>query len=159
MFSRHIRHLLAIFFLGALSSEAHAKASFQGKSEMIAKAEAIAIVRIDSVRETEVKGQIWTYRQIASATVVDLLKGELPQKFLLHGSETFICAQCPLATGTFLAFLKKDGNLWTGSNWHLSLRAISGNRVAWYRADESLSKMEPTAIDQVVTEIKTLSPR
>ncbi len=151
-----MRHLLvALPLLGALYSDAHAKAYYQGKDEMIAQAEAIAIVRIDDVRKADVKGRTWTYRQIASATVVDLLRGELPQKFLLHGSENFICAQCPLSAGTYLAFLKKDGDLWTGSNWHLSLQAISGDKVAWYHTKKYPFDMQPTALDQVVREIKS----
>lgn len=155
-----MRHLLAaLSLLGFLHSEAYAKAYFQGKDEMIANAEAIAIIRIDSVRETEVQGRTWIYRQLASVSVTDLLKGELPENFLLYGSEDFICARCPLATGTYLAFLKKDGNLWTGSNWHLSLRKISGANVAWYRTEEGLSDTQPTALAQVVAEIKNLSTR
>ena len=124
----------AVLFL-AFGPGMFAKAYFQGEAEMIAKAEAIAIVTISSVRDAETQGEHWTYRQAADAKVEKTLKGELPAMFVLRGAETFICAQCPLTEGRFLVFLEKDGQLWKGSNWHLSLRPIDGARVEWFSDD------------------------
>ena len=68
-----MRHLFAAFLLlGSFCSQAYAKAYIQSKAEIIAKAEAIAIIRIDSVRDTEIQEHTWPYLQVASASVMNL---------------------------------------------------------------------------------------
>lgn len=85
-----------------------------------------------------------------------VLKGELPDEFVLYGAETFICAQCSLDKGSFIVFLKKDGDLWTGSNWQLSLRKINKGAVDWYVANDKRYEMAPAPLEEVVKEIKVL---
>jgi len=51
-------------------------------------------------------------------------------------------------------FLKKDGDLWAGSNWHFSLRPITGANVLWYGGGENPSEMKPAALAAVVGQIK-----
>lgn len=147
--------LTILIVICGLSSQAFAKAYFQTKSEMIEKAEAIAIIEISSIQESDTKGKVWTYRTKGAVKVEETLKGELPKEFTIYGAETFICTSCPVTNGRFIAFLKKDGDLWTGSNWHLSLRPIKDGMVEWYVADENLHEMKPMALNSVLAEIKT----
>lgn len=151
-----MKPFIAVFIvLCSLSTQAFAKAYFQTKQEMIEKAEAIAIIEISAVRDSDAKGKVWNYRTRGTAKVEETLKGELLKEFTIHGAETFICASCPVTNGRFIAFLKKDGNLWTGSNWHLSLRPIKDGMVEWYVADDNRYQMKPTALNTVLAEIKT----
>ena len=122
---------------------------------MIEKADAIAIVEITNVKDSNTKGKTWTYRTKGTVKVEKILKGKLPNEFTLYGAETFICASCPIAKGRYIAFLKKDGDLWTGSNWHLSLRPIKSDMVDWYVADDNRYEMESKALKKVLAEIKT----
>ncbi|MDB4437980.1 hypothetical protein N9195_00160 [bacterium] len=141
--------------LCSLSPQAFAKAYFQTKNEMIEKAEAIAIVEISEVQDIDAKGEIWSYRTKGTVKVKEIIKGKLPQEFAIYGAETFICAGCPIAKGRFIVFLKKNGDLWTGSNWHLSLRPIKDDMVEWYVADDNRYEMKPKALNTVLAEIKT----
>ena len=141
--------------LYSLSPQVYAKAYFQSKNEMIEKAKAIAIIDIFAIQDSDTKGKTWTYRTKGTAKVEETLKGVLPEELTIYGAETFICASCPVAQGRFIAFLKKDGDLWTGSNWHLSLRPIKDDMVEWYVADDNRYEMKPTDLKTVITEIKS----
>ena len=136
-----------------------AKAYFQGRDEMVTKARAIAIVTISDVEDSEAKGQHWTYRKKGNAKVETILKGEVPPEFFLYGMETFLCASCPIAEGRFLVFLKPDGELWTGSNWHLSLRKIESDSVPWYGEEDGRFDMKATPLPTVLAEIKAILAR
>lgn len=143
-------------FVSSLSTDGFAKAYFQTKEEMIERAQAIALVSIGEVEPVEKQGKHWTYRQRAKVQVKSVLKGKLPDEFVLYGAETFICAQCSLSEGSFIVFLKKDGDLWRGSNWQLSLRKINQDKVDWYVANDNRYEMVPTPLEKVVKEIKAL---
>jgi hypothetical protein len=138
----------------ALCHQASAEAYFQTEAEMIRSAEVIAVISITDLRDSDVKGRTWTYRKSGEAKVETILKGQIPKAFTMYGAETFKCASCPIAEGRFLAFLKKDGDLWTGSNWHLSLRPIKGANVLWYIADDNRYEMKSTPLDAVLIRIK-----
>ena len=135
---------------------AHAKAYFAGKREMVGWSVAIAVVEVGKVEEVDVKGEHWTYRQRATAKVKDVLKGELPKEVTLYGQETFICAQCKLTEGTHLVFLKKDGDKWVGSNWQLSIRPISEDKVEWYVDAKSALDQKPAPLKDVLAEVRQL---
>lgn len=155
---KHSLLVAALFILASsLSPDCFAKAYFQTKEEMIERAEAIAIVSIGEVESVEQQGKHWTYRQRSKVWVKSVLKGKLPDEFVLYGAETFICAQCSLDTGSFIVFLKKDGDLWTGSNWHLSLRKINKDKVDWYVANDNRYEIAPAPLEKVIKEIKALA--
>ena len=152
-----MKHLfLGLIVVFSYSLDCFAKAYFQTKSEMIERAGAIALVRIGDPEPSVKKGKHWTYRQQAKVRVESVLKGKLPDQFMLYGAETFICAQCSIDTGYFVVFLKKDGELWTGSNWHLSLRGIKDGQVDWFVADESRFEMAPRLLSDVIKEIELI---
>lgn len=138
-----------------LSPQAFAKAYFQTKQEMIEKAEAIAIIEISAVQDSNANGKVWTYRKKGKVKVEEAIKGDLPEEFTVYGAETFICASYPVANGRFIAFLEKDEDLWTGSNWHLSLRPIKDGMVEWYVAGDHSYNMKLEALDTVLLEIIT----
>jgi hypothetical protein len=156
-----------IAFVFASSSTAFGKAYFLTRTELIHKATAIAIVEIeepepaeptgndqqDPFAEDSVTGKNWVYGQQAKVRVEKVLKGELPKVFTLYGQESFICAQCMLMKGRFLAFLTKDGDLWVGANWQLSLRPIQNEQVEWYVTDEQRYPMRFQKFDDVVAEV------
>lgn len=105
---------------------------------MLKSADFIAIVEITKVEKTEKKTEGFDYSEVAQARVVQSIKGELPDNIRLHGGENFICAQVHFQPGKFLVFLKLENGLFTGCNWHLSVRPIQGEQVEWYQKPEGL---------------------
>ena len=115
-----------------------AKAYYAGEMEMIQGSEFIAIVNVTRIGQTNTVGSVWSYRQRAHGTVETMIKGELPSEVTLHGEESFICAQVRFKPGRHLVFLRRDGKLLVGSNWHLSVRPITETKVEWYVPAERL---------------------
>ena len=146
--------LITLFVIFSLHHQLSARASFQTKKEMIEQADAIAVITISDVRDTNTKGKGWAYRKKGTAKVESTLKGKLPDQFVIYGHESFRCAHCPLSKGRFLAFLKKDGDLWAGANWHLSLRLIRDGKVEWYPSDEQLFPMSFQDLETVISSIE-----
>jgi hypothetical protein len=147
---------LALFGILIPLSIVHAKARYLGKTEMIQSATAIAVVDITSVETSDTQGKSWTYREKATARVEEVLKGSLPKEITLYGNETFICAQCRFEKGKALVFLRKDEDLWVGSNWHLSSLAIRENQVEWFESGENYSKLVKTHFTKVLEEIRKI---
>jgi hypothetical protein len=151
---------LAVLGLLICATRADAKAAYAGKAEMLKRAEAVAVVDVVIVEKAEVKGNHWTYRQRAVAKVRNTLKGELPgekEELFIHGDEDFICAQCHFEPGRYLVFLTRDGGLWAGCNWHLSVRPVKTDAegrewVDWY-ADEKTIELKPRLLPDVVAEV------
>lgn len=143
---------LALLMCAVIHPVIFAKAYFQTKQEMIERAEVIAIIEITNVRVSETKAG-WTYQQEGDAQVKSVLKGEIPDTFTFYGAENFICAQCPVSTGRFIAFLKRDQTLWTGSNWHFSLRRIADQQVEWYVEGSHRYDMQPASVEHVLADI------
>ncbi len=143
-------------------------AVFFTRSELIRKAEVIAIVTIEepevakSVGEsvdpfadtTSASGKNWMYAQQAKVRVEKTLKGKIPDEVVMYGKESFICAQCTLSKGRFLAFMTKDGDLWVGANWQLSLRPIQGADIEWYVSEEQRYPMKFQKMDDIVLQIQ-----
>ena len=118
---------------------------------MVKRAEVIAIVNVTQVEKVKMKGAHWTYSESAHATVEQTLKGTLPQNVDLYGGEDFICAQVHFAVGRYIVFLRRDGELLVGCNWHLSARPIKDKQAEWYESGVTLS-WQP--LDLVLTRIK-----
>ena len=163
--------LTLVVTLILVCSHADAKAHFQARSELITKASVIAIIELQEPEAAKpdrdagqqgpfgadgVVGKTWTYSTQAKAKLVKLIKGEIPKEFMIYGGESFICAQCTLAKGKYLAFLNKDGDCWVGSNWQLSLRPIKGDKVEWYVSEEQKFPMKNQALDKVLAEIQEI---
>lgn len=164
-----MKTLFAVLALSFVSSwSAFGKAYFFKQSELIDKATVIAIVVLeepeaakptkgeqpDPFTEDRATGKIWTYSKQAKVRVEKVLKGEIPDEAILYGHESFICAQCVLKKGRFLAFLGKDGELWVGANWQLSLRPIRESEVEWYVSDDQRFPMKFQKLEEVLTEIR-----
>ncbi len=143
-------------FVAASATSGFAKAYFQNEVELVTKADAIAIVELSEPAAAEQKGEHWTYRQSATVKVALMLKGELPEKFTIYGDETFICAQCRLTSGRYLAFLRKDGKLWAGSNWHLSLRPVRNEQIEWFDQAEKLHSLKFQPSETVLKRIRNI---
>ena len=153
-----MKSIAALFILfSSLVTDCFAKAYFQTKEEMVERSQAIAVVSIGEVEPVEKQGNHVTYLQRAKVQVKSVLKGKLPDEFIMYGLENFICAQCALNEGSFIVFLKKDGDLWTGSNWHFSLRKINNGTVDWYVSNENRYEMAPAPLKKVIKEIKALA--
>ncbi|HRQ90129.1 MAG TPA: hypothetical protein PLA50_15120 [Bacteroidia bacterium] len=160
--------ILAFSF--AFSLNAFGKAYFFTQSELVEKASAIAIVTIEEPEATSpasrsldpfadtgtASDKKWAYSQQAKVHVEKVLKGEIPDTFVMYGKESFICAQCLLSKGRFLAFLGKDGDLLVGANWQLSLRPIRDGEVEWYVSEEQRFPMEFQKLNDVLAQIQAM---
>lgn len=153
---RELMKILCVTALAvcALACQASARVYFQSKSEMIAEADAIAVITISKVEDTSAHELQLGYAKVAEAKVEMVLKGELGKSLKIHGNETFKCGQCPLTKGRFLAFLRKADPIWVGANWHLSLRPIEKDKVMWHARDDDRFTMEACDLKTVITEIK-----
>lgn len=148
------RYSIALALAVLLPLTAFAKAAFWRKTEMIKRAEIIAIVTITKVEPAKEKRKGWTYSEAATATVERVLKGKLDPKVMLHGGENFICAQVRYQPGRHLVFLRHDQDLLVGENWHLGVRPITGSEVEWFVNDTSL-ELKKSPLDTVLREIET----
>jgi hypothetical protein len=152
------RLLLSLGFVLMLSGHVHAKAAYKNKTQMIETADVIAIVEITAIEKTTTKGGHWTYGQKATANVEKTLKGKVPKGIALYGEQDFICARCRFALGRYLVFLDRDGELFTGNNWQLSIRQISGDavqKVEWLD-DKHLFETKESHLSDVVKEIESV---
>jgi len=143
---------IAILCAGTAPS-ALAKAAYADEEQMIERAEVIAIVNVTRVEKATTKGTHWTYSEIAHATVEQTLKGTPPQTVKLYGGEDFICAQVHFPVGRYLVFLRRDGEVLVGCNWHLSVRPIKDKQAEWYVAGEHMA-LSWQPLDAVLARIK-----
>ena len=149
---RRFLTLLSVSSLFAMVPHLYAKAYFASESEMIERAEIIAIVNISAVEQAETKSTPFNYYEIAHATVEQTLKGTLPKAVKLYGAENFICAQISYTPGRRLVFLRRDGDLLAGCNWHLGVRPIKGEEVEWYKPEGRGLSWQP--LEAVLARIK-----
>ncbi|CAN5795709.1 hypothetical protein BH11VER1_BH11VER1_33780 [soil metagenome] len=64
--------------------------------------------------------------------------------------------KCQLGAGHFLAFLNRDGELWVGANWHLSLRPVKDGEIAWYVDPDRSRSLAYQRNDSVLNGIQEL---
>lgn len=149
---------LLVLLLAALPLLALGKAYFSPKKEMIQRAEAIAVVNITSVIETNVEPIAhvpgWEYRQKATAEIERSLKGGVKGTIEIYGMESFICAQCRYEKGKFLVFLRKENGRWIGSNWQPGIRPITGDSVSWLVKNDDAFDSKPAPLADVIAEIE-----
>ena len=151
-----MKRILMLLMLLGVASPCFANARYAQKKDMIEEAECIAVVNITKVEKANRKEKSWTYRQKAAATVEQCLKGDVKGEITIYGLEDFVCAQCRYEKGRFILFLRKDGSLWVGSNWHLGIRPIKEKTVEWFKDDKTFFEMKDTPLDKVVDEINTV---
>ena len=128
--------VLLYLSLLAFAPSLFGKAYYYSESELVLRSEAIAVIDLREPTVSDAKGAHWQYRKKAAARRVELISGSLPEEFDLHGAENYICASCDLKKGRYLAFLKRDGELWAGSNWNLSLRPVQDGKIEWYSSPD-----------------------
>ncbi len=148
------RVLIAVCVMLAVSAPVFGDARYAGKEAMIREADAIVVATVTKVEKDKTRGRHWTYGQKAMATVEQCLKGGLAAQIEIRGMEDFICAQCRFETGRFLLFLRRDGELWAGSNWHLSIRANKDGKVAWFKPGGTLFDSTEQPLDAVLAEVR-----
>jgi hypothetical protein len=151
-----MKNILLFLMLVGIASPCFAKARYAQKKDMIREAVCIAIVNVTKVEKADKKEKSWTYRQKATATVEQCLKGDVKGDIVIYGLETFKCAQCRYEKGRFILFLRKDGSLWVGSNWHLGIRPIKEKTVQWFKDGRTLFEMKYIPLDKVVDQINTV---
>ncbi|MEI6235861.1 MAG: hypothetical protein WCT04_22630 [Planctomycetota bacterium] len=150
-----LRIVLPVLSVVLCASFVLGKAAFMSKEEMIHNAEVIAVVEITAIDKTVTKGIDWTFAQKATAKVETLIKGKLPETVALYGDQDFICARCHFEVGKYLVFLKRDNTVYTGNNWQLSIRKITGAKVEWFDGDKTLEKSDALLAD-VLKEIPVI---
>jgi hypothetical protein len=149
--------MLAALFLVIACHTAFAKAYYAGKAEMIQKAEVIVMVDITKVVDVQKQGKAWRYSQCATGQVKQTLKGAVTGPIEIYGMESFICARCEYKTGRFLLFLKKgDEAFWHGANWHLGIRPIKNDKVAWFKDQKARFEMTAQPLADVVKDIESI---
>jgi len=147
-------------FLLFLTGSTWGKAAFLPPAELTRKADVIALVDLDEPEAVATSDPLESpspagyYRKKAQARVVERIRGDIPDRFVIYGDEAFICAQCTLSKGRFLAFLTRKGDFWVGTNWHLSLRPIKGDQVEWVAADSPTWHFVFRKKDEVIAEIR-----
>lgn len=152
-----MKTLFTVMILVAASATSGlSKAYFQNEVEPVMKADAIAIVELSEPKPAEQKGGLWTYRKSAAAKVILLLKGDLSETFAIYGDETFICAQCRLAAGCYLVFLRRDGKVWAGSNWHFSLRPVKNDQIEWFDQSEERHALKFQPSEAVLNRVRDI---
>lgn len=134
------------------SSKALAKAYYASKPEMIERSCAIAIIQVKDVKKVFTSGESFDYNELAHVDVEKVLKGTLPSSIELLADENFICAQCRVKPGKYIAFLKPQGSKWACSNWYLSVRPIEEGKVEWYTNNFGI-KLSSFMLDAVVKDI------
>jgi hypothetical protein len=122
---------------------------------MIRSADVIAVVELGKTEPMETKSEYWIYSERTSGNIERCLKGQIDRRIILHGGENFICAQCRFQPGRNLLFLRKDRDLWVGSNWTTGIRPIQNDQVEWFTGEEPWS-LKKTPLSQVEEEIKTI---
>jgi hypothetical protein len=153
----------ALVLLLLLQAPVFAKAYFFTEEELVKGAAAIAIIDLEApvVLEMDVfnpppAADGFSYSQKARAKCVTLIAGQLPDSFEMFGDESFICAQCKLSKGRFLAFLVKKKDIWVGVNWHLSLRPVKDGKIEWYPEPPKRYPMVFQDSEIVLTRVRTL---
>lgn len=135
--------------------DAKAKAYFASRMEMCSRADLIAVVDIGPVQPSAHKGKTWTYSQQAQAKVEKIFQGSAPATITICGGEDFICARCNVSQGKTLAFLKKDGDIYSGSNWSDSFRPVKDGTVNWLKTPLSrLNEVKTVKLTQVEQDVK-----
>lgn len=152
----HIKRGLLIIAIIAYAVPCYAKAYYANKTEMIQKAECIAIVTITKIEKVEKKSSSWSYRQKAYGKVEQCLKGNIEKEVEIYGMETFICAQCRYEKGRFLLFLMKKDGMWVGSNWNIGICSIKNEKVQWLKDDQTRHDRIERPLGEVIDEIKNV---
>jgi len=136
---------------------AYGKAAYFGKGQLVEFAEIIAIVDVSSVSETETTGKCWTYRQAASASTVKVLKGKLPDTFIIHAEKDFICARATYEANTrYMVFLQREARLYATVNHHLGQFKIIDDKLNWFSSEQNLSRNEQ-GLDVIIKDIDRLN--
>lgn len=159
----NMKRLQVIVVIGLaflIAASAQAAVVYKSKVQMIETAEVVAVVEITNVAKVSAKGELWTYRQKASAKVQNVIKGKLPDNVSLYG-DGLICGNCRFEVGRYLVFLDRDGGLLTGNNWELSARKITGKskkNVEWL-GDKGLFQKKQALLSDVLSEIAVVLAR
>lgn len=141
------------------------KAVFFNKADMVRNAVAIAVIEMEDPVTAPVADPFSEpkkqdhYRQLAKVKVIETLKGTLPESLVMYGGEHFACAECTLKKGRYIAFFKKDGDLWAGANWQNSLRPVTDGKVEWWKdsADPmDFMEMATKPVDVAIAEVKKI---
>ena len=149
-----VRTVLVLAVTLLLPVLTYAKAYFAPVDEMIRGADAIAVVKIVEVKPAKAEEQALGYKDmVASIEVRDTITGDLSNVTSIYIPNFFPCAVVDVAPGEYLIFLQRRDGVMTNANWHLSLRAIHGDAVAWFSADKKdFSDVSLKAVRQQIEE-------
>jgi hypothetical protein len=165
-----MKHLLQILpFLAVTQAQVLAKAAFYSEADLVLKSTAIAIIDLGTPSPIQLANPFdptvktdpnrLPCTTSAQAKCVELISGELPATFVMQGDEAFICAQCRLSKGRYLAFLVKHDDHWEGTNWQLSLRPIKDGKIEWYAKPDVIFPMEFQDSSAVLTRVRSILAR
>jgi hypothetical protein len=156
----------ALAFLLLTQVSAFGKAAYFSEEQLVLKSAAIAIIDLDTPSPIPLANPFdptvksapnrMPCTTSAQAKCVELISGELPATFVMQGDETFICAQCRLSKGRYLAFLVKVDDHWEGTNWQLSLRPVKDGKIEWYSKPDQAFSLAFQDSNAVLTRIRAI---
>ncbi len=155
---RFVNSLSLVFALFCFPDIVSAKAYFASIPEMVAEADAIAIVKVNSVRPLKMEEQNLNYKDmVASAQVQKTILGNLPETLEIHVPNFFPCAVVDISSGTYLIFLKHKMGRWTNSNWHVSIRPMQNEKVSWFSNTNDAQNITVEEVRHKIQAIRTTS--
>lgn len=151
---------LCIFF-ALCSKPAFSKAYHATLQEMIERCDGIAIANIGPVKQIKEKGPYFNFSKEAQVSLIESLKGKLPNTFVLRGGEDFVCAQVHFSEGKNILFLKKEndlfkGDYFTGANWDSSCLAVKNDSVRWFNNQDERHTSTQVSLEVAKKEIKDI---
>jgi len=135
-----------------LPVQAHAKAYFADKKEMVREADLIALVEITRLKKLEPEKSCGTDE--ARAKLIHLVKGSGAAEITFRVPCFFPCAIVNLKPGRHLVFLKEREGILQGNNWHLSYRPVTAGEVEWYEKGPGQLKKQPLL--EVLADVQSL---
>ena len=123
-----------MLLLLAIVRPAAAKVGVYGRAELTEQAGVIAVIEVTEATEVNIATNVWTYRQVARARPIDILKGQLPDSFEILANESYDCAQAHYQPGRYLVFLRRyDSGRYTTVGYDQGQLAIDKNgQVMWF---------------------------
>ena len=130
------------------------KAYFMPIEDMILSADVIAVVKIVNLEAVKKEEEALQYKdQLAKIEVKETIKGDLTGKEYIMIPSFFPCGIVDVASpGEYLVFLEMREGILTSSNWHWSVRKVSGDKVPWFSDD--LRELPDMPLEQVKEQIE-----
>lgn len=131
------------------------KANYLSKTQMINRADACIIGRIEKSRQSCAPDFEWTYCQEAKVIVDSVLWGTIDSTVSIHAAKDFRCPKEEWEKNRYLMFLIDESFFYMAANWNLSNYKIEDDSLLWLENDTTLN-LAKQPIGKVLNEIKKI---